>query len=164
MSGRVRVHRRLLHWRPRWRGPRLNGRDAMDGQIDGGFGGGGGGSSFLDVLDDLFAAVLVVVAIGLFLTAVVPAIVFAIELLLVALVAVAGIIGRSLLGRPWTVEAVDTDTRAVVGSWQVVGFRRAGQVAAAIQARADADRPLPPPGDGAAALDPPADEPSWPTA
>lgn len=164
MNTPVRVRRRILHWRPRWRGPRLDGQ-GPDAAIDGGpvgGGGGGGGFSFLDLLDDLFTAVLVAVAVAIFLATVVPAIVFAIELLLVAVVAVAGIVGRSLLGRPWTVEAIDTGSRRVVGSWQVVGFRRAGRVAAAIQAAADAGRPLPGPGDGTEALDPRADEPTWP--
>ncbi len=161
MSGRVRVRRRILHWRPRWRGLRRN-VDAPE--PDGDVGGSGGGFSFLDLLDDLFAAVLVAIAVVVVVATVIPAVVFALELLLVALLAGVGIVGRSLLGRPWTVEAVDTDARTVVGSWQVVGFRRAGQVAAAIQARADTGRPLPPPGDGAAALDPRSDEPTWPTA
>lgn len=166
MKRTIRVRRRLLHWRPRWRGPRFDSGSGVDGEIDGGpggAGGGGGGLSFLDVLDDIFAAVLVIVAVVVFVTTVVPALVLLLEVLLVGLLAALGLVGRALLGRPWTVAAVDTETHRVVGSWQVEGFRRAGEVAAAIQARADAGQPLPPPEDATTVLAGDADEPTWPT-
>lgn len=158
MRPRTRVRRRLLHWRPRWRGARLDG-GGPDLDVPSG---GGGGWSFLDFLDDLFAAVLVAVAVVLFVMTVVPAIVFVVELLLVGLIAVAGIVGRSLLGRPWTVEAVDTGTGAAVGVWHVRGFRRAGAVARALQERADQGVPLPTTAEVEAFVDEP-DTARWPT-
>lgn len=160
MTSAVRVRRRLLHWRPRWRG---RGRDAADVDTSGFGQGGGGGSSFLDWLDDLVAAVLVVVAVVVLVMAVVPAIVLLLEVLLVGLLALLGFVGRVALGRPWTVEAVDTSTGRVLGRWSIRGFRRAGAAATAIEAHLIAGGDLPPLADVEALLARDGDPAPWPS-
>lgn len=52
---------------------------------------------------------------------IVPAVVFAVEVLVVIVIVAAGVIGRLLFGRPWTIEARRSDGAA--HEWQVRGWR-----------------------------------------
>lgn len=94
------------------------------------------GGSCLDVFDDL-AILLVAIAVLLLLFFVVPPVVLiGIDLLWMGGVFLLGAIGRFVLGRPWTIEAVGpNDERRV---WQVKGFRGAGQLRDTLQAELDA--------------------------
>jgi hypothetical protein len=95
-------------------------------------------------VDDLGAAVLVVVAVAVIVVVVVPLLLFGIELIVLGLVIAAGIVGRTLLGRPWVVRAVPVDGDAHVLAWRVSGWRRSARVIEEIAAALDAGRdPVP---------------------
>jgi hypothetical protein len=82
-----------------------------------------------DALDGLGG---IAIAIGLAVFAVIviivllPLIGLLLELLLVVLLLCSGIVGRVLLGRPWTVEAIDLDEGERSVAYAVKGFRNAG--------------------------------------
>lgn len=76
---------------------------------------------------------------------VVPVVV-AIEVLLVLLITAAVLFGRVVLRHPWPVVARDRATGVVVGTWQVVGWRRAGRACEDITQRAAFGAELPPQG------------------
>lgn len=61
------------------------------------------------------------------------------ELVLLVLLASAGLVGRVLLRHPWTVEAVHRDGRR--REWQVRGLRRSERFAAMARQRLDAGWP-----------------------
>jgi hypothetical protein len=116
--GRRWLSRRLPHWRKvRMGKPRAG--DAAEAVLTiPDFGG----------LDDLGAAVLVVVAVVVVAVVVVPLLLFGIELIVLGLVVAAGIVGRALLGRPWVVQAAPADGEAHVLAWKVGGWRRSARV------------------------------------
>lgn len=95
-------------------------------------------------VDDIGAAVLVFVAIGVIVLVAIPLLLFGIELIVLGLVIAAGIIGRTLFGRPWVVQAVPVDGDAQVLAWLVSGWRRSARVIEEIAAALDAGRdPVP---------------------
>jgi len=59
---------------------------------------------------------------------VIPLLLFGIELILLGLLIAAGIVGRTLLGRPWIVRAAPLGSRVEELSWRVVGWRRSNRV------------------------------------
>jgi hypothetical protein len=75
-------------------------------------------------LDDLGAAVLVVLALVVIALVVIPLLLFGIELILLGLLVATGIVGRTLLGRPWVVQAIPVDDTVSTLTWPVVGWRR----------------------------------------
>lgn len=134
------VRRPVLAWSPRWRGPR--GRDGgLDVDLP-----SGGNFSLLDVLDDFIGGILAIIAIILLVATVVPVVVLAIEVVLLLLVTAAVLIGRIVLRHPWPVEARDRATGEIVGTWQVVGWRRAGRACEDVTQRATFGAALPPSG------------------
>jgi hypothetical protein len=83
----------------------------------------------LDGADDAVSLMLVLAAIALvvliFTTVLVPVIAMTVELVLFVVLFLAGLAGRLLFRRPWTVRA--TDGRREL-AWQAVGFQRSGRV------------------------------------
>lgn len=95
-------------------------------------------------VDDIGAAVLVVVAVAVIAVVVVPLLLFGVELIVLGLVIAVGIVGRALLGRPWVVQAVPVDGDAQAVAWRVSGWRRSARVIEEIVAALDAGRdPVP---------------------
>jgi hypothetical protein len=68
-----------------------------------------------DVGEGIFAAVAAAILAVVALFVVLPFLIALLDLLLVALLAVIGSAARGLLGRPWVVEAVDSDGHALAG-------------------------------------------------
>ena len=92
------VRRKWVPRRLRWRG-RTFSFDLLDGAELLSFG------DELPVVGVIFAAIAAfLVAVGL-VVLVLPAVVFILELLLIATLVGLGVLGRVLLGRPWTIEA-----------------------------------------------------------
>ncbi len=79
-------------------------------------------------LDDLGAAALVLLAVVVVAIVVIPLLLFGIELILLGLLIAAGIVGRTLLGRPWIVRATPLGPELEELSWRVVGWRRSNRV------------------------------------
>jgi len=79
-------------------------------------------------LDDLGAATLVLLAVVVVAVVVIPLLLFGIELILLGLLIAAGIVGRTLLGRPWIVRATPLDPDVEEWGWRVVGWRRSNRV------------------------------------
>lgn len=132
--GRRWISRGLPHWRKVRFGKRRAGEAAeavfMLPDVEG--------------FDDIGAAVLVLVAVAVIAIVVVPLLLFGIELIVLGLVIAAGIIGRTLLGRPWVVQAVPVDGDAQVLAWRVCGWRRSARVIEEVIAALDAGRdPVP---------------------
>lgn len=92
-------------------------------------------------LDDLGATVLVLLAAVVVAIVVIPLLLFGIELIALGLLVAAGIVGRTLLGRPWIVRATPRDPEAEELNWRVVGWRRSSrlieEVAASLSAGLD---------------------------
>jgi hypothetical protein len=72
------------------------------------------------------AAVLLIVFVAL------PLLGVALELIALIFVLCSGMVGRVVLGRPWTVEAVERGGRNRSFSFPVKGWRRAGEAAAGL--------------------------------
>ena len=93
----------------------------------GGHGGGGGGSFGMDFADDFLGAIAAIVALVvaglLFWWIVLPALLLVLDVIIVAVLTVAGLLARVLLHRPWTVEVNSQDGRRFTR--QVVGWRNA---------------------------------------
>jgi hypothetical protein len=79
-------------------------------------------------LEDLGVIVLVLLAVVVVAVVVVPLLLFGIELILLGLLAAAGIAGRTLLGRPWIVHASSPTAEGGDLTWLVVGWRRSNRV------------------------------------
>ncbi len=92
-------------------------------------------------IDDLGVAALALLALVVVAIVVVPLLLFGIELILLGLLIAMGIVGRTLLGRPWIVDATPLvgDDEGLM--WRVVGWRRStrliGEVAASLSAGLD---------------------------
>lgn len=121
-----RVRRRWVSHRVRWRGrrPRRDDGDWLDLPVD-------------LPLDDEFGclggiaiAVAVVGLIVLSVFFVFPAVIFAIEVLILVLLVGGGVVARFVLRRPWTIEAGPVTPSPATGhrSWQVVGWKASGQL------------------------------------
>jgi hypothetical protein len=132
--GRRWIGRGLPHWRKVRFGKRRAGEaaEAVLMLPDGGD------------FDDIGAAVLVLVAVAMIAIVVVPLLLFGIELIVLGLVVAAGLVGRTLLGRPWVVRAVPVDGDAQVLTWRVCGWRRSARVIEEVSAALDGGRdPVP---------------------
>jgi hypothetical protein len=81
------------------------------------------------------ALALVVIALVL-----VPLLLFGIELILLGLLVAAGIVGRTLLGRPWIVQAIPSGEKADTLTWSVVGWRQSARVMEEIATSLEAGR------------------------
>jgi hypothetical protein len=92
-------------------------------------------------IDDLGAAILVLAAMVVIAIVVVPLLLFGVELIVLGLLVAAGILGRTLLGRPWVVQATPANDSTGALTWRVVGWRRSGrlidEVLASLQAGLD---------------------------
>jgi hypothetical protein len=123
-GGRWRVRRRWLD-RPlpalgrRFRESRQKGLE--EGVVDGLWG--------FDIGEG-WAGIAFVAALVLIVFVLLPLLGVALELIALIFVLCSGVIGRVLLGRPWTVEAVPQDEHADTFSLPVKGWRRADDVAA----------------------------------
>lgn len=117
---RWRIGRRWLPWEPRLRkvDETLDLADVPDGCMH------------LD-LDDIFVGIGILLALVLFVLFVVPVLIALAELLLLALLVVAGVLVRVLLRRPWIVDAI-RDGTGERHSWKVVGWRRSGELVEAL--------------------------------
>jgi hypothetical protein len=89
-------------------------------------------------LDDLGAAVLIVLALVVIALVVVPLLLFGIELILLGLLVAIGIVARTLLGRPWVVQAIPQDEKTGTLTWPVVGWRRSARVIEEVAASLEA--------------------------
>jgi hypothetical protein len=94
-----------------------------------------------DSVEDLGAAVFIILALAVVAIIVIPLLLFGIELILLGLLLAAGIVGRTLLGRPWVVQAVPAGSRPSTLTWRVVGWRRSAclieEVATSLEAGLD---------------------------
>jgi hypothetical protein len=116
---------------PRWRKMRMGkvrAGDAADVLTIPDFGG----------LDDIGAAILIIAAAVAVAIIVVPLLLFGIELIALGLVVAAGIVGRTLLGRPWVVQAAPGDDSVHALTWRVVGWRRSARLIAEVAASLEA--------------------------
>jgi hypothetical protein len=85
-------------------------------------------------LDDIGMAILIIAAVVVVVIIVIPLLLFGIELIALGLVVAAGIVGRTLLGRPWIVQAIPEDDSAYALTWRVVGWRRSSRLIAEVTA------------------------------
>lgn len=87
-------------------------------------------------IDEMWVLVAAVAVFLLLFFIVPPVVLIGIDLLWMGGVFLVGAIGRFVLGRPWTIEAVGpNDERR---AWQVKGYRGAGQLRDTLQAEFDA--------------------------
>ncbi len=96
-----------------------------------------GGDSPFAVIGAVLAVIAVVVLAWLFLLPLLLALLDAVILIVLAL---AGVIGRVLLHRPWEIEVSGPGQ---IVSWQVVGWRRSGQAIDQVTTRLRSGRPVP---------------------
>jgi hypothetical protein len=105
---------------------------------------------FLDLFDDAFAVIGLVIAAVIVVVVlafvVVPLVVTLLDLLVVVLISLVGLVGRVMFRRPWVVEAVDSDGHRY--TWRIVG-RQASRAAVGAIAGAFAHGQEPPPAAGA---------------
>jgi hypothetical protein len=93
---------------------------------------GGGWLSDVGIgdVDDAIAIVIAVIGViilfFLLTTVVFPIIVLGIEIVIVVVLLVAGLAGRLVFRRPWTIRARAADGREL--TWRAAGFRRSGRV------------------------------------
>jgi hypothetical protein len=136
--GRLWVSRPM----PRWRRVRLG-----DGASDAAW-----NIPIPDVgsIDDLAAVVFVLVGAVVFAVVLIPLLLFGAELIIVGLLIAAGILGRSILGRPWVVRAnrrertrrgagMESDWSEAIGTGHRGSRRIAGQRPAACAGRTSGD-------------------------
>jgi hypothetical protein len=75
---------------------------------------------------DLAATMLIAVGAMVVAVIVIPLLLFGIELVVLGFLVAAAILGRSLLGRPWIVQARPLSDGAHLLTWKVSGWRRSG--------------------------------------
>jgi hypothetical protein len=80
-------------------------------------------------IDGGWAGIAVAAALLLIVFVLLPLLGVALELIALIFVLCSGVVGRVVLGRPWTVEAVERDGRHQSVSFPVKGWRRAGEAA-----------------------------------
>lgn len=160
------VVRRIVPWRPRWRGWRRDSRrDNEQGgsPVQAAFDFASEALFWADDLPSVVAVGLTVVAAAILLVVfVIPVALLLVELALVALFVVVGVFLSGLLGRPWIVEARTQGPPAEERRWAVRGWRRSrrarDEIAMALQAGTDVPQhpdvlpvvtaePTDPPGD-----------------
>jgi len=100
------------------------------------------GFSALDVIGDagwpgLVLALVVLLLIVVFL----PLLGVALELIVLLVLFGSGIVGRVVLGRPWTIEAINVDNGEQSVAFGVKGFRKAGRASAELAAALAATGP-----------------------
>ena len=105
---RWRVGIRWLPWPLRFRGDARLDPGAVD-WLPFGFDAGGG-----------ITVLLVVVGVVLLLTVALPVVIFAVEVVILAVLAAAGLLSRLILRRPWTIVA--RSERGEVRQWHVKGW------------------------------------------
>lgn len=81
----------------------------------------------LPVVGVIFIAVALLLFAIAAVVLIVPALVFIVELLLIASLVGLGLLGRVLLGRPWTVEACEQDADHAY-EWKTGGWRASGHL------------------------------------
>lgn len=90
-----------------------------------------------DSLAALSLAVAVAILLALFVFVLLPLLGIALELTLLVLVLTSGLLGRVVLRRPWTIEAVSVEDPARRSAFAVAGWRRSrralAELAAAIE-------------------------------
>jgi hypothetical protein len=99
---------------------------------------------FFDDAGGILAALTALASVVVLFLVIWPVIAIAAELVLVVLLVLAGVAGRVVLRRPWTVRAV---SRSGGGRrWQVVGWRASGALIDEVAASLQEGRGLPPAG------------------
>jgi hypothetical protein len=81
-----------------------------------------GGFEGIEVLLAVVVAAVVIVVIAI------PLLLFGIELILAGLLVAAGIVARSMFGRPWIVLAASSADPDGALAWEVKGWRRSGRL------------------------------------
>jgi hypothetical protein len=81
-----------------------------------------GGAEGLEILLGGSVAAVVVAVIGI------PLLLFGIELITLGLIVAAGIVARSIFGRPWIVRATPSANPAGALAWEVKGWRRSARL------------------------------------
>ena len=127
-----RVSLRMLPWGLRWRGPRT--RKDRSGDSNQGVRKPRWYDAFdipdLTLLDEGFggflAVLLLIVTIAVAFLFVLPAFIFLIEVVIVALLVLGAILLRVVFRQPWLVDAVADDGTHM--TWKVVGYRRSRRV------------------------------------
>jgi len=104
----------------------------------------------LDVLDDLFLALAIVVVAGFLFLVGVPLLLAVLDLVVLILLTVLGVGARVLFRRPWVVEARGGTGNTMRHTWRIVGWRASGEAVEAVANALVHGNPLPP-GDTAAA-------------
>jgi hypothetical protein len=125
--GRRWINRRMPHWR------KVHVGKAHAGDV----------ANALNIpapaeLDDIGAAILIIAAAIVVAVIVIPLLLFGIELIALGLVVAVSIAGRTLLGRPWVVQATPDDDSARTLTWRVVGWRRSRRLIAEVAASCEA--------------------------
>lgn len=92
----------------------------------------------------LGALAVVAAAMVLFLV-IFPIVAIALEIVLLLILLLAAIVGRVVLRRPWTVQAVSAGDRPQILSWSVVGWRASRRQIDAIATALEAGTAVPPP-------------------
>lgn len=111
-----KVRRRWVHRSVSWRGPKgERAFDLMDGADI------AGEAADLPIVGVIMFAISALLIGVLAVVFIIPALIFALELLLVLAVIGLGVLGRVLFRRPWTVEARVEGTRRG-REWKVVGW------------------------------------------
>ena len=123
---------RMLPWGLKWRGPRTRKDRARDTdqEVRGPRWYDALDIPDLSVLDEGFggfvAVILVIVAIAIGILIVLPAFIFFIEVLIVALLVLGAIMLRVVFRQPWLVDAVADDGTHM--TWKVIGYRNSRRV------------------------------------
>lgn len=79
-------------------------------------------------IDDIGALIIAFIAIVVIAVVVIPLLLFGVELIIVGLLAAAGLVNRFALGRPWLVQAIASGTSDQPRAWEVKGWRGSGRV------------------------------------
>lgn len=91
--------------------------------------------------DDIGTAILVALAAVVFVFVVVPLLLFGLELGLLGVAIASGAFARTLLGRPWVVQARRIDSSDEPLSWQAAGWRSSGRLIDEVAGALEAGRP-----------------------
>jgi hypothetical protein len=109
-----------------------------------GAGNGFDGIPDLGGIDDIGTLIITAVAFVVIVLVLIPLLLFGLELVIVGLLAAAGVISRFLLGRPWLVTAIPGPGDESPRAWEVKDWRRSGRVVAEVAgALASGDEPSP---------------------
>lgn len=131
-GGRWRVGRRWVPWRFRLRTSTAGLDDLGAADLPLELAGAVGGP---------FVAIGVVIAILAAALVAVPVFLAVVELTILAVLVAGGVVVRLLLRRPWIVDVQRLDAYDG-GSWEVVGWRRSGELVTALATQLQRGRPL----------------------